>query len=394
MAPVSSSQIDPDHRQLLQAGYNQPIEGKGPISGYAYYHLNEPGFVRTNLTLRLVVAPVFLDSELGIAGALGPRTDLGIGLAGGGFADTFSEVRGGQFLKEESFTGHGGEASLSAYHLFNPDSRVPLYGIVRGSFRKSVYERDSDTFAGFQLPPDLDQFHSRVGVRYGGREPLMLPDLAMELSAWYEGRFRVDSASYGFAGDRRIRASSHQLWARGLLIYTLPELRHNLGVSLTGGVSLRPDRFSAYRLGSVLPMAAEFPLTLPGYYFQELSAQRFALLSGQYVLPLNGNKRWSLAFSAATAFVDYLPGLAQPGNWHTGLGGGLAYRSPDGRWHLMAGYAYGVDAIRTDGRGANSVGILCQFDFGARERARVKSPTPDIPDKSRGLFEFFQRLGF
>jgi len=79
------------------------------LSGYAFYYRNQPNFLRTNLTLRLAAAPVYLDSELGLTGALGPHTDLGIGLAGGGFADSYFEVRQGEFLRGESFLGHGGE---------------------------------------------------------------------------------------------------------------------------------------------------------------------------------------------------------------------------------------------------------------------------------------------
>lgn len=394
IATTAFAQIDPDHRQLLQMGYNQPVEGKGPISGYAYYLLNEPNFIHTNLTLRLAVAPVYLDGELGISGALGERTDVGIGAAGGGFAHSFSEVRGGKYLKEESFTGHGGEASISLYHRFNPAGRIPLNGILRTSYRTSVFERDSDTAAAFLVPGEQDTLHNRVGLRFGGREPIILPELAMELSAWYESQQRFDHGRYGLGGDREIQSVSHLFWARALLIYTLPERRHNISVSLTSGISQNPDRFSSYRLGSVLPLGAEFPLSLPGYYFQELTAERFSLLSAQYLLPLDQKGRWSLTGSAATAVVDYLPGMAQPGHWHTGLGGGFAYRSVDGRWHVMLGYAYGIDAIRSNGRGANSIGLLCQFDLGARARSRVKSPTPDVGDKSRGLFEFLRRLPF
>ena len=49
--PRLCAQIDPEHRELFQLGYNQPLEGRGPIAGYAYYYHNEPGFIRTNLTL-------------------------------------------------------------------------------------------------------------------------------------------------------------------------------------------------------------------------------------------------------------------------------------------------------------------------------------------------------
>src|ERR1035438_7552930 len=77
-APVFSfAQIDPVKRDLIQFGYNQAFEGHQPLAAYAYYYHNQPDFLRTNLTLRLAVAPVYLDSELGFLGALGPITDLG-----------------------------------------------------------------------------------------------------------------------------------------------------------------------------------------------------------------------------------------------------------------------------------------------------------------------------
>ena len=82
------AQIDSEKRRLLQLGYNQPLQGRGPISGYAFFYWNQPNFLQTNLTLRLAVAPVYLDSELGIGHALGAHTDLALGLAGGGFADS------------------------------------------------------------------------------------------------------------------------------------------------------------------------------------------------------------------------------------------------------------------------------------------------------------------
>src|SRR4051812_4208581 len=104
---TAQAQIDPVKRELLQFGYNQPMEGRGPLAGYAFYYLNLPQFLKTNLTLRLAIAPVYLDSELGISHVF-PNTDIGLGIHGGGFADSYSEIRRGDFLKSESFTGHGG----------------------------------------------------------------------------------------------------------------------------------------------------------------------------------------------------------------------------------------------------------------------------------------------
>jgi hypothetical protein len=79
-APIfASAQIDPVQRDLVQFGYNQAFEGHQPLAAYAFFYHNQPDFLETNLTLRLAIAPVYLDSELGFVGALGPNTDLGIG---------------------------------------------------------------------------------------------------------------------------------------------------------------------------------------------------------------------------------------------------------------------------------------------------------------------------
>src|SRR5947199_9748203 len=97
---IACAQIDPVKRELLQVGYNAALEGHPPLSIYAFLYENIPQFPLTNLTLRLAIAPTYLDSELGISQTLGENTDLGIGLAGGGFADNYVEVRQGKFLPE------------------------------------------------------------------------------------------------------------------------------------------------------------------------------------------------------------------------------------------------------------------------------------------------------
>ncbi len=369
---AAHAQIDPEKRRLVQLGYNQPVQGRGPLAGYAFYYFNEPGFIQTNLTLRLAVAPVYLDSELGIRHVLSPNTDLAIGLAGGGFADSYSEIRLGKLLKDESFTGHGGEGAVSLYHLINPDQPIPLNAILRGLVHYTAYERDDKTAPGFTLPSDHASVHLRTGLRWGGREPLVLPTLAMELSAWYEGQYRIDAGRYGFNGDRELRDHSHLFWGRALLVYTMPELQHNFSVSLTAG--------------------SEFPLTLPGYYFQELSADRFVLLSSQYAVPLGPWKQWGFMLSAATAEIDYLRGLEQPGRWNSGVGGGLLFRSKSQAWNIVLGYSYGIDAIRSGGRGAHSVGILIQYDLEADRRGKKPFWDPWLnPNKWRGFDRLFGR---
>ena len=61
-------QLDPEKRRLIQLGYNQPLEGSAPIAAYGFFYYNRPGFINTNLTLRTALAPIYMDSELGISG--------------------------------------------------------------------------------------------------------------------------------------------------------------------------------------------------------------------------------------------------------------------------------------------------------------------------------------
>ncbi len=381
----AQAQIDPEHRRLIQLGYNQPLEGRGPIAAYGFYYYNKPSFYSTNLTLRLAVAPIYVDSELGFSKLLGANTDVAIGLAGGGFADSYSEVRQGVYRREESFTGHGGEVSASVYHRFRPDWLVPLWGILRAGVHQSYYEADRETSGLFRMPDDRTSAIVRTGLRWGGREPTLTTPLAMELSVWYEGQFRTDSAAYGFMGDRQSESDSHLFWGRALLKYTFDPSYQEIEFSLTTGASIDPDRFSAYRLGGLLPFASEFPLNIPGYYFHELSARQFALLNGQYSFPLEATKRWNFTLFAASGAAQYLAGLEQPGRWHSGAGGGITYYSPAAAWFVTLIYAHGFDAIRTQGRGANQIGLLFQYDFGARKQAHPRRFQPGVsPYRSRG----------
>lgn len=381
------AQIDPEKRQLIQIGYNQPIEGKAPIAGYAFYLRNEPNFIHTNITLRLAISPLYLDSDLGFTGQ--EETDWSIGLAGGGFADSYFEYQRGLFHQEQSFIGHGGEISGGVYHRFNPSQLMPLNGVARISAHYRDYVRDDNTSPTFSLPKDNASINFRTGLRLGGREPTIFPQLGAELSVWYEGQYRTASGLYGF-GDRKVESSSHLFWGRALFIYTFPKINHNVSANLTMGTSIDPDRFSAYRLGGLLPMASEFPLILPGYYYQEISARRFLLFSGQYAFPLDRKNQWTITTVGSIAKVAYLsPSLEQPDRLHSGVGMGLGYRSPKGAVHAVLGYSYGFDAVRDHGRGAQSIGLLFQWDLEAKHHP--PRPVFDIesPQKSRGLFEIF-----
>ena len=374
---VASAQIDPVKRDLIQLGYNQPLEGQAPVAAYAFYYHNQPGFLRTNITLRLALAPVYLDSELGFVHGLGPQTDFAIGAAGGGFADSYNEMAGGKYLKQHSFDGHGGELSASIYHLFNPDDQIPLNFVLHGAAHYSVFNRNDDTAANFLVPDDDTTFSVRTGLRWGGIEPTLFPALAMELSVWYEGQFRGNPSNFGVNHDREVEPFSHLFWSAAALSYTLPESKQNFFVRLIAGTSVNADRFSAYRLGGFLPLVAEYPLSLPGYFFQEFSARQYALLNASYLLPIAPNQRWNLSFTAATAGIDYLPGTGQPGNWVSGVGAGILYRAPSDKFRFIVSYGYGFNAIRDGRRGANSLSFLMQIDLDKPHGDGFKSTQPD-----------------
>lgn len=356
------AQIDPARRQLLQIGYDAPFVGHAPLAGYVFFYLNHPEFHRDDLTLRMAVAPVYFDSELGLAHALGPNTDVGVGVSGGGFADSYNEVRRGIYHEDESFDGNGGGASLSLYHRFNPNQAIPFFGVVRGGVHYATYTDREDTAPRFDTPGDLTAANFRVGVRLGGKEPVLFPSLAMELSLWGESLNRGHAGRYGVNDDREVNSSAGLFYAHGYFAYTV-ERGDNFSVAVTAGTSANADRFSAYRLGGVLPLAAEYPLLIPGYYFQELSADRFILFNGQYAYSFGESRQWQLTAMAATAVVSFIDGHEQPDRWHSGVGGGLAYQSKSGVWKAGLSYGFGIDARREGSRGAHVVMFALQFDL-------------------------------
>jgi hypothetical protein len=233
-------------------------------------------------------------------------------------------------------------------------------------------------------------YYVRTGLRCGGQEPSLTEPLALEFSVWHEVQFRSKSGLYGLDEDRVVESDVNLFWARSLLKYTFQN-EHRLEFSLIGGTSLDADRFSAYRLGGVLPFVSEFPLNIPGYYYQELSAEQFVIFNGQYSFPLTYNKNWRLTLYGATACVDYLPGLEQPGHWNSGVGGGLSFISPKGTWMVSLLYGHGFNAIRSEGTGANQIALLLQWDLDAKMRGKSRFFTPNLsPYRSRGGERIFR----
>ena len=379
-------QVDPYERKLLHLGFDQPLKNDGPVGAYAFYYWNQPRFNHSDQTLRLVVAPTYLDSEIGFIDRLGRNTDLAIGISGGGFDSSHYEIRSGDYVRKESFIGHGGGASLAIYHLFNPGALIPLQGIIRGTIQFTAYDDTDNTARNFELPEDQTFFFVKTGLRYGGREPVLMPELALEISSWYQGEFRQDSGRYGFNNDRRLKASSHKFWMKSQLNYKIGNNGHHFSIALTAGSVLDSDRFSAFKIGGFLPFSAEFPLMIPGYFQKELSVENMGVFNGTYFLPLTSSKRWALVAIVGSALVDYASGFEQPGKWHSGISGGIVYESQNRPWKIGIGYSYGIDAIRSDGdRGGQSAGFLFQYNFGPRKKPSEEIYQPGVYDRQAPL---------
>lgn len=357
-----SAQIDPEHRSLLEIGYDQPLEGQGPQGEYAYFYYNKPDLFNTNTALRLAVAPVYLDGEIGFKHLISSTTDFGLGFNGGGYSDNYYEVRQGDYIKAESFNGDGAGTSASIYQLLDPGRLIPLNLVARGGFHYATYNPKDNTAYNFALPQDQYQLFTRVGLRFAGKEPELYPDLGMEVSVWYEHQWRLDPDTYGFNNDLNISPNVNLYWLYAGLMYTFTNTGQRISFAVTAGGSSGADRFSAWRLGGVLPLVSEFPLVMPGYYYEELTAQQFVHMTASYEFPLVRSDILKFRVEAATANLVYLPGFEQ-NPWQSGVGCALAIAPKKRNFKIILRYGYGFNAIRNGHEGAQSIGLLFQYDF-------------------------------
>ncbi len=362
------AQIDPVDRHLLEVGYDQALVGHGPQAIYAYYYFNSPDFFGRDVALRVAVAPAYLDSEIGFKHLISPTTDVGIGVAGGAFGDNYYDVRQGKYIEGQSFYGDGGGGSVNIYQLLDPGLLIPVNLVVRAGLRTSTYFRTSATLPDFALPRDQVNATSIAGLRIAGIQPTLYPDIALEFSGWFERQWHFDDDTYGFNNDRSISPYTNLYWLYAGLDYELKESGDRFSFATTVGGSTDADRFSAWRLGGVLPLVSEFPLEIPGYYYDELTATRFMHFHGTYSIPLDQDHRWNLQLEAATARMVYLPGFEQKSDWQTGAGGAIIFAPKQKAYEIALRYGYGFNAIRHGKDGAQSIGLLFQYDFNAGKR--------------------------
>ena len=75
------------------------------------------------------------------------------------FADNYYEYQRGKYFPEQSFTGDCAETSLSVYHLFDPERRIPLFGVLRLKEHYSTYRANEalrrDSFCRATILPSI-----------------------------------------------------------------------------------------------------------------------------------------------------------------------------------------------------------------------------------------------
>jgi hypothetical protein len=193
-----NAQIDGQPRTNLEAGVATPLLGNGSADGYIFVLLNRPHFTTEDLYWRIVVSPVYINTEVIHDRWPADGHALGLGAAGGLFGNNFSEYRDGDYKRRESFWGHGGGLSLSYYwRQIKIGGVLPIEGQLRLKPQYVIYDTGSDTRHDFRLPDDTAIYTARAGIRVGGVPPELFPKRALEVSIWHEANYRDHAGRYG-----------------------------------------------------------------------------------------------------------------------------------------------------------------------------------------------------
>jgi hypothetical protein len=385
-AVPARAQIDPTRRVLLLGGYEQGLFAPGPVAPYAYAYMNVPEVAGSSTALRLVAAPVYVDTEMGFLNFIGKYADAGIGFSGGGYAFGQTEVRRGDEKRGESFTGHGGGPSLSLYPKFGNIGPVPINGVARAAASWADYRRSYATAPEFVLPPNEWTGILRFGIRAGGQPPGLDRAPSGEVSLWYEARDREHGGAYGYNGDRVAQRATHLYWTRLLFAYDFPEDRR-LGVTMNFGAGHDLDRFSAYRVGGMLQNNAEFPMSIPGYFSQEIMAEKVAHVWVRFGKGLTDERRIVFNWFAGGAVIKPVPTTDAGGAQHAGVGMGVEFlpKKEKGALRGMLSFGYSPTAVRGGHRGAESVALSMELNLGKIPAPRTGHRLPDTQGGLRWL---------
>jgi hypothetical protein len=202
-----------------------------------------------------------------------------------------------------------------------------------------------------------------VGLRLGGVPPELLPEVALEASAWYEATYRTETGTFGLPErPEPLESLTQRAWGRLAAVVT-PADGHTLDILLTAGGTRDADLLSSFRLGSALPFRSEFPLILRGYFVEEVFAKRFWLLNASYRFPAwPGARGVRVRIGGDIAGVEYVAGHRLPRKHLRGVGADVSVAVTP-RVTVVVGYGYGVDAPHNDGFGGHEAHALIELKF-------------------------------
>ncbi|MGA7799283.1 MAG: hypothetical protein WCC36_00595 [Gammaproteobacteria bacterium] len=356
------AQIDPVERTYLEAAIASPLHTGGPVTGYGFLLWNRPHFHHRDTYARVVVAPTYVRGEWILDNWPGHGQALGLGGEGGFFSTNFYDYSDGRYLRGRSFWGHSVGAEI-AYYLqpHRIAGRLPVNIAFTAAPHYLVYQGHHDLDPDFRVPADTPEYTFRTGILIGGVPPVLVPEKALEFSAWHEVRYRTNAGSYGLPGQlERTRHMTERSWFRVGGIVPVGD-RQTVSLFFGMGVAERTDPLSAFRLGGLQRMRSRFPLVLHGYASDEIFARRYRLVNAYYRFPLlPHSRRVRLQLDFDYAKVDYLPGHGEPRRDLVGLGTDVIVQlSP--AMALSLGLGYGVDAARGSGFGSRDASLRFQM---------------------------------
>ena len=148
---IGYAQLDPEARPPA-VGFNQSLHDDGPTAAYAFYYWNMPNVPTTNTTLRLAIAPVYADAQLGFKGLLGENTDLAVGVFGGGFYNRLQKCGKGITTATKASMAMA-VAPPSASSIFSIPGESSIERIVRAGGNYHVFSEPP-------IPPIISGFQA------------------------------------------------------------------------------------------------------------------------------------------------------------------------------------------------------------------------------------------
>ena len=300
-----------------------PLKGNAPINGYAFFLWNRPHYPEPDQYLRVVVAPTYLLTELVQDHWPFGRHAVSVGLNGGGLRYGHDEYRNGNLQGRRVVLGPRrraaalllrGHEALRQAPAPGPDPPHARLHRLPGLLR---HGRPLRAAPGHRAPHRSSGTPPRAGV-----PPELLPQLALEASAWYEAVYRTNADTFGFPERPGAPGVAHpaRLGPSGRRSSSPPRGTPSTSWSPPGSRATT-DLLSSYPHGQRAPLPERVPAD-PARLLRR-GGVRQAVLAAERVVPipgLAGLRNVHLRISGDIAGVEYVDGHRLPREHLRGVG--------------------------------------------------------------------------